>query len=531
MDPKLLSFLQSPDAYSHNPKSVKHVQTHISHVFIASPYVYKFKKPVDFGFLDYSSLEKRRKFCDREVKLNRRLSDGIYLGVVAIVKDRDSYRPVEEQVANGEVVEYAVKMKQLPKEYFLHSYLEQDTLSKKHLDRVADKLADFYLSQQPDDEILQYGQIDSIKVNTDENFAQTRDFIGKTIAKNAYKTIQYFTNQYFDQRADLFERRVAQKRIVDGHGDLHLEHIHITPDSVQIYDCIEFNDRFRYGDLAVDLAFLAMDLDFNDRWDDERYFIDQMAKKLDDPDLPKIIDFYKCYRAYVKGKVKSLQSGESEVPQEDRQRARQTAKRYFDLSLRYALLGSKPAAIIFMGKVGTGKSTLARHTHKKLSIEYFSTDEIRKKLAGLPLEKRTPSSKRDMLYSAEMSEKTYRQLFNKAESNIRAGKSVILDGTFSSSSSRKKLVKKLQPLNIQLLFIEAQASENVIKQRLKDRETQNDVVSDARIEDYDKLDRRYEPPEELETKQLVEVNTDSDLENTIEQLYRALAKRNIMNYS
>ncbi|MEL7833714.1 AAA family ATPase [Fodinibius sp. N2] len=531
MDSPLISFLQSPDAYAHSPDSVTHVQTHISHVFIASPYVYKCKKSVDFGFLDYSSLEKRRKFCDREVELNRRLSDGIYLGVAAIVKDGDSYQLTDEKAADDKVVEYAVKMKQLPEEYFLHSYLEQDTLSKKHLDRVADKLADFYLSQQPDEEILQYGEIESIKVNTDENFEQTRDFVDETIAENAYKAIQYFTNQYFEKRGGLFERRVAQKRIVDGHGDLHLEHIHITPDSVQIYDCIEFNDRFRYGDLAVDLAFLAMDLDFNDRWSDERYFIDQMAEKLDDPDLPKIIDFYKCYRAYVKGKVKSLQSGEPEVPKKDRQRARQTAQQYFDLSLRYALLGSRPSAIIFMGKVGTGKSTLARHLHKKLSIEYFSTDEIRKRLAGLPLEERTPSTKRDTLYSEKMSEQTYQQLLDKAESNIRAGKSIILDATFSSRSSREKLIKKLTSLNVQLLFVEAQAPENIIKQRLKARENQDDVISDARIEDFDKLDRRYEPPAELEGKQLVEVATDRDLTNTIEQLYRALAERNIITYS
>lgn len=531
MDQNLLSFLESTESYPHKPESVTHVQTHISHVFIVSSYVYKFKKPVNFGFLDYSSLEKRKKFCEREVELNRRLSEGIYLGVVALVKDGDSYRLAEAQSADGEVVEYAVKMKRLPEEYFLHSYLEQDTLSKKHLDRVADKLADFYLNQQPDEKILQYGEVETIKVNTDENFEQTRNFVGKTIAENAYKTIQYFTNQYFEQRANLFERRVAQKRIVDGHGDLHLEHIHITPESVQIYDCIEFNDRFRYGDLAVDLAFLAMDLDFNDRWGDERYFIDQMAQKLDDPELSKIIDFYKCYRAYVKGKVKSLQSGEPEVPQEDRQRARQIAKRYFDLSLRYALLGSRPKVLIFMGGVGTGKSTLAKQVAKKLNIERYSSDRIRKTLANLPLEERPPAKERQKLYSSEMSERTYQKLMDEMEKKIENGYSVILDATFNSSESRERLINLLTNRDADYLFIETTAPAAVIKARLRKREEQEGVVSDARLEDYTLLKNRYQSPSELDENYYATVSTDQPLQETLLDLYQRLVDKNIASSS
>ena len=527
MDSKLISFLQSSDTYPHKPESVTHVQTHISHVFMAPPYVYKCKKPVDFGFLDYSSLEKRRMFCHREVELNRRLSDGIYLGIVSIIKDGDSYRLSENEITGNSVVEYAVKMKQLPEEYFLHSYLEQDTLTNEHLDRVADKLADFYRNQQPDDEILQYGSIESIKVNTDENFAQTRDFTGETIEENSYKAIQYFTNHYFDQREDLFERRVAQQRIVDGHGDLHLEHIHITSENVQIYDCIEFNDRFRYGDLAADLAFLAMDLDFNNRWSEERYFIDQMAKKLDDPDLPNIIDFYKCYRAYVKGKVKSLQSREQEVPKGERERARQTARQYFDLSLRYALLGSQPTVLIFMGGVGTGKSTLAKQLKQKLSIDRYSSDRIRKSLAALPLNQRPTAEKRKKLYSQEMSERTYQRLLDEMENILSNERSVILDATFNSAEARRRLIKRMDEHDANFLFIETTAPEAVIKDRLCERDEKGNVVSDARLEDYEKLKNRYEPPLELDNHHYMKVATDRPLQDTLLDLYRSLADHNI----
>jgi predicted kinase len=388
-------------------------------------------------------------------------------------------------------------------------------------------LTEFYTRQQPDEEILEYGEIKNIKVNTDENFSQTKPFIGKTIDQNTFVAIRDFTNQYFEKHDRLFKKRIKEKRIVDGHGDLHLEHIHITPEKVQIYDCIEFNERFRYGDLAADLAFLAMDLDFNDRWQEARYFVDQMADKLEDPDLAKIIDFYKCYRAYVKGKVKSLQSSEEEVPPKEREQAAETADRYFNLSLRYALLGSKPVALAFMGRVGTGKSTLARHFEKSLGIKRFSTDRIRKSLAKLPLDERTPASARDELYSAKMSAQTYQTLMDKGADQLKKGKSVILDGTFSSASSRKRLKKILAPYDAPLLFIETQATDNVIKERLEARDQQSGVVSDARLEDFEKLSERYQSPGETESSNLIQISTTQPLEKTVEKLYRKLVDRNV----
>lgn len=526
MDSRLIAFLKDKNSYPHQTDFVKHIQTHISHVFIVPPYVFKFKKSVDFGFLDYSTLEKRRRLCHREVELNRRLSDDVYLGVSSVIETEEGFQFLEEESDAESVIEYGVKMKQLPKEYFLHTYLENDTLTKSHLDRVADKLADFYSNQQPDEQILEYGKIASIRVNTDENFEQTQSFIGNTISQNAYDAIQYFTNQYFEQHADFFGRRIAEKRIVDGHGDLHLEHIHITPKKVQIYDCIEFNERFRYGDLAVDLAFLAMDLDFNGRWSDERYFIDQMSQKLDDPSLPAIIDFYKCYRAYVKGKVKSLQSAEEEVPKADREKAARTASQYFNLSLRYALLGSHPKVLVFMGGVGTGKSTLARHFEQTLGLARFSSDRIRKEMADLPLKERPPKEERDKLYSRRMSEKTYAALLDKMETELVEGKSVVLDATFSSRESRQRLVNRLQGIEASYLFVEATAPDEVVRERLKNRDNEK-VVSDARLEDFEALQQKYDTPTDIDVSHLIKVDTEQSLPDTTAKLYVALADNNL----
>jgi hypothetical protein len=526
----LLRFLAEAGSYPHKPEQVEHIQTHISHVFMVPPFVYKIKKPVNFGFLDYSTLKKRHEFCRREVELNRRLCDGVYLGVVAIVKENEKFKFVPENEAPDSVFEYAVKMRQLSEEHFLHSLIKEGKLDRQHLDRVADKLADFYRQQKPENEILKWGRIENVRVNTDENFNQTKQFINKTIDRNTYEAIKRFTNRYYEQNEDQFRQRILDGRIVDGHGDLHLEHVHITPEQVRIYDCIEFNDRFRYGDLAADLAYLAMDLDFNNLWNEERYFIDRMSRKLEDHGLWRIIDFYKCYRAFVKGKVKSLQQAEEEVAPKDRKQAMKLARRYFDLSLRYALIGSKPMALIFMGRVGTGKSTLSEHLGRKLGIHHFSSDRIRKTMARVPLTKRVSPADREVLYSSEMSGQTYGKLMEKAVRSIEKRECVILDATFSSREGRQQLVKLLEERDANYCFIEVLASDKTIKERLKSRKQKKDVISDARLEDFERLSKNYSPPRELSADHLIKVKTEQTLDASVRQLYVELAERNLKNW-
>jgi len=522
----LWKFLENREVYPHKPESIKHIQTHISHVFMAPPFVYKIKKAVDFGFLDYSTLDKRKHFCEREVELNRRLCTDIYLGVIPIFKKEDTFTFNSE---NPEaIVEYAVKMNMLDAKYFLYSYIENNTLSEEHLDRVAEKLSGFYQQQEPGEDILQYGEIEQIRFNTEENFQQTESFIGKTIENEEYRAIKYFTDRYFEKNHSLFNRRINQKRIVDGHGDLHLEHIHINPKSICIYDCIEFNERFRCGDLAADLAYLAMDLDFQECRNESRYFVEQMAQKLNDPDLLKIIDFYKCYRGYVKGKVKSLQSTGDENSPKKRNQLQKTATDYFHLSLRYALLGSKPVQLIFMGRIATGKSTLAEHMAKSLNIDHISSDRIRKKLAGLPLYKRPSAQKRKELYSEEMSKKTYQHLFDEITVHINSGESAILDATFSKRAHRKELKNLFESVQANYLFIETQAPDETILARLKTRGKEMGAVSDARLEDFDKLTAKYESPEELSERNLLKVSTKGSLTETLENLYEKLVDHRLL---
>jgi len=523
----LLNFLSKKNSYPHQPDQITHIQTHISHVFLVPPFVYKVKKPVNFGFLDFSTLEYRKKYCEKEVELNRRLCDGVYIGVVPIYSSGESYKINPEKKPRSKPVEYAVKMKQMKKENFLIGIVKERKLTDAHLNKIIDKLVPFYKNQQPEESILTYGAPEKIKFNTDENFEQTRSYVGQTIDKIGYNSIRFFTNQFLKRGEKLFLKRIEDKRIVDGHGDLHLEHINISEEKVCIYDCIEFNERFRYQDVAADIAFLAMDMDFYRYFRKSRTFISEMAEELNDPGMHRVIDFYKCYRAYVRGKVKSMESSEDEVPENDRRKAAKKAKRNFQLALNYALLGSEPVLIIFMGRVASGKSTLAGQTAEKMGFRHFMTDKIRKRIAGVSETTRLPEEERQGLYRPDLSEKTYRTLLENGVSLTKKGESAILDGTFGSKEKRANIISECKKEGIRVLFIETTAADDVRSERLKQRKNQPNVISDARLGDMGFLDDRFENPDELNSGLLFRIDTSESAEKTLDKLFHLLAESHL----
>jgi aminoglycoside phosphotransferase family enzyme len=324
--------LLDPGIYPDHPKKVGFFETHISLLFFTGNHVYKVKKPVDFGFLDFTSLEKRKYFCEQEVRLNRRLSPEIYLGVVKITQE--GKRILLD--GRGEVVEYAVKMKQIPEELLMDKLLEKGHVTPEMIEAVSEKLARFYSAAETSDFIKSFARPERIKQDTDENFEQTEKYIGITISKDIYVEIQNRTNNFFRSQAELFHQRIAADRIRDCHGDLRLEHI-FWGDELSIFDCIEFNERFRYTDTAADIAFLAMDLDYHGREDLSEHLIQTYIQKSDDQELMKVLNFYKCYRAYVRGKVESFRLDDPNIPEGEKKGALQRAQKYFNLAQRYAL--------------------------------------------------------------------------------------------------------------------------------------------------------------------------------------------------
>jgi aminoglycoside phosphotransferase family enzyme len=326
---QVIEALMKPEAYDEDPGIIELVQTHISAVFLTKHFVYKVKKAVNFGFLDFTTLEKRRFFCEKELKLNRRLCGDMYLEVVPINK-----ADIIKIKGEGETVEYAVKMKRLPQEKIMSKLLEENKVDDKLVDRIAKIIAEFHSKAETSNRISDFGSISTIETNCKENFEQTEEFVGKTISAAEFKLIRNKIEDFVKKNTALFKKRMSEKRIKDCHGDIHSGNIFIT-DRIYIFDAIEFNERFRYSDIAADVAFLAMDLDFKKRIDLSDTFVKRYVEYSGDQELTKLLPFYKCYRAYVRGKVTSFKLNDFNISAEDKTAATEEANAYFKLAATY----------------------------------------------------------------------------------------------------------------------------------------------------------------------------------------------------
>lgn len=328
----LIEDLLKPQALPHPTRKVELVQTHISLVFLGDEFVYKIKKPVDFGFLNFTTPELRLHFCQEEVRLNRRLSPDMYLGVLTVVFDGKSHSL--KDAPSGEVVDYAVWMKRIPQDRLMKALLARGELGEPHLRELASLLARFAKEAETSPEITRFGEPESFKVNTDENFAQTEAYIGRTIEPEEHLALKRWTNEFYEQRQELFMERIRQGRIRDCHGDLHMEHICFAK-QVSVFDCIEFNERFRYSDTLSDIAFLLMDLEFHGAWDVAAQLWDLYGEMAGEGDVQELLRFYKVYRAFVRGKVNGFRLEDPHIPGQEKAEAAQQARRYFKLAMSY----------------------------------------------------------------------------------------------------------------------------------------------------------------------------------------------------
>jgi aminoglycoside phosphotransferase family enzyme len=329
--PQHIHYLQQGSSYPHHVDGVQLLQTHISFVLLAGDFVYKWKKPVNFGFLDFSTLEKRKYYCEQELILNRRLCPDIYLDVVTITRVGNQYSLNGE----GEIVEYGVKMVRMPEERMMPHVIGAGKLDHGQIDRIIAVLVPFYQRAEGTKTISEFGCAASVAINVLENFDQTEAFIDQgAFSREQFEQIGEYARMFLkdEQR---FERRREAGKIRDCHGDLYSANICLaTP--VHIFDCIEFNERFRYSDVAADVAFLAMDLDFHGLEGLSTYFVERFVEESADPGLFEMLDFYKCYRAMVRGKINLFTASDPAVDMSVGMRCREQAARYFVLAQKYA---------------------------------------------------------------------------------------------------------------------------------------------------------------------------------------------------
>ena len=474
--PLIVEALLKPGAYPCKPQDVELAQTQMSFIFLTGNYVYKVKKPVNLGYLDYTTLEKRKFYCYQELELNRRLCPNVYLEVVPVVRGGDSIF-VE---AHGEAIEYAVKMRQLPRERMMDRLLSTGQVSLEMVTRVAQRLAEFHQKAETDPQISAYGDVDIISGNAEENFAQTEKYIGVSISARGYRHIKDYTDRFIQQNTPLFRKRVEEGRIRDCHGDLHAAHICFI-NGICIYDCIEFNDRFRYSDVASEVAFLAMDMDRYGCGDLSHCFVDAYVELSHDGELLHLLDFYKCYRAYVRGKVESFKLDDTYISEGEKQEALGAAGRYFALAYSYAR--GRPLLIITTGLVGTGKTDLSHALAHRLGMPVISSDIIRKELADIPLDEHRFEEFEGGIYSEDFSRGTYSRMLIETRSLLSRGSSVIIDASFKKADERYRAGRLAEEMDADFLIIECALDEETIKQRLKQR-IKEGSVSDGRWEIY-----------------------------------------------
>lgn len=467
--------------------SISVIQTHASAALLTPERVYKLKKPKDFGFFDYSTPALRRHFCGQEVRLNSRLAPQVYLGVAPVLLFEDSQVrfgptcapddvPLPGSICDGGyVVDYAVVMVRLPDEATLEFRVRTGTASPSLLGEIGRYVATFHATSHTDEHIVSFGRLNVIRGNWEENLEQMKPYLSRTLDAVTYERITRYVRRFLEERHALFASRVREGRIRDCHGDLRLQHVYVLDETeaaahhLAILDGIEFNERFRYGDVASEVAFLMMELEGASRYDLSHAFVESYVAETGDEALRELLPFYACYRACVRGKVLSFQLDEPEVPSAQREVARQEATALFELAGSYASSPTRPTLLLVGGLMGTGKSTLALALQHELGWALFSSDTVRKHLAQLDPAQPQADAFGQGLYSSAKTAQTYQTLRGEASAALADGRSVLLDASFIRRVDRQTVADEAAKVGATVLFVECVCPREATLQRLTRR--------------------------------------------------------------
>lgn len=485
----LIESLSRPGAYPHPVDRVEVRQTHISAVFLAGPFAYKVKKPVTFSFLDFSTLDLRRHYCEEEVRLNRRLAGDVYLGVVPVVGSGD--RVIVEGA--GEPVDWAVKMERLDERQTLRRSLDRGEADPAAIGR---RLAAFHRSADRGPRIAEAARLGPVIRNALENYEAAEPLIGQTVSRAVLDRLRERTRRAFERLGDLIERRADLGLPCDGHGDLKIDHVYIRPDrkppaDLIVVDCIEFNERFRHLDPLADLAFLAMDLRAAGHRREADILVDAYRGERRDPEADELLEAYVAYRAAVRGKVEGLATAEAELSDAERAEDLDAARGHWLLAL--ATLeepAGRPGLVLVGGLPGAGKSTLARGLAKAAGFEVVRSDVVRKELAGLGPDESATAGFGEGIYTPEWTERTYTACLGRADALLFEGRRVVVDASFGRAEHRERFRSLAARRGLPFAMLTCAAAEEVVRGRLAGR---SGDVSDADTEVYHRAAASREP--------------------------------------
>ena len=512
--PELIDFLSKPESYPERPVSVVRYETHISLVFVGDTTVYKIKKPVDFGFLDFTTIEKRRFFCREEVRLNKRLAPDVYLGAVPIYEKAAEYSFSRRK--GSAIADYVVKMRRIPEERLLYYLIRQGRLLYGPLGEVGAVIARFH-ANAPVHRGDPFGDVEVVRTNTNENFAQIASCRGITLDGASYSRLVAYTQDFIRDHESLFRARKRDGFVREGHGDLHSQHVCLLRPPI-IVDCIEFNKRFRIGDVLEDLGFLLMDLEYHGRFDlsaavSHAYF--SLAPEAAYPDL---LRFYKVYRAVVRGKIEGF-TADTVADEPGRLAAEHRARDYYLLARHYIEGHCRPFnPVVFMGVSGSGKSAIAQGLFE--GVIPIRSDRIRKELAGVAAGKHIYVDYGASIYTEEATAQVYRAMAQEATASAKKGQRVVVDATFLKASQRLGFYDTCLREGLNPFFVYCFAEEKTLKERIGRRIAERTDLSDAHIAVMEKQLQTAEEPAELPSYRVLRLDTTGDRPDVIRRALR-----------
>lgn len=494
--------LLSREAWPGNRGRVECRETHASRVYLVGDHVYKVKKPVNFGFLDFSTLEKRIHFCAEEVRLNDRFAPGTYRGVGELRLAAGRVR----LGGPGKCVEVAVIMRRLPRARMLERLIERGASGlPAALERVGERIAHLHRTS-PVVTGPATAAGNQVRDNWEENFRQTEPFIPALLSARAETFARRYVSDFFSENGRLLVDRAKAGFVRDGHGDLHSAHICLTR-PIRIFDCIEFNPRFRIADTTADLSFLLMDLEFLGRRDLAAALLAGYRKgDGPDPGPRRLVTFYKVYRAWVRGKVDGLLATAPEADARARERGATLARRYFNLALGYL---APRRLLLTCGLMGSGKSTLVKALARSLGATLFRSDLVRKELAGTTGDETAALPFGAGIYRQEMTCATYQRLFDLATERAEEG-AVIIDAAFTDGEARRDFLARAAVRGLAPLLLYCHCPEQEARRRLAERQERGADPSDGRPELYARQATGFSAPTSEEPCITVDTTLDVD---------------------
>lgn len=530
MSHELIQNLLQAERYPHPCHQMELIETHISWIILTGDYAYKIKKPVNLGFLDFTSLAKRKQYCEAELSLNARSAPEIYVGLVAITGTGSS-PVITDQSADG-ALEYAIKMHQFQQTDLFSARCEQGTLTSAHIDQLAMKVADFHqqVSVAPPESTL--GSPEQIVTPMRQNFEQIRALLDSELDalpaewRMQLEQLEAWTEASFERLSPLLHERHQQGFVRECHGDLHLGNITLFQDQVTLFDCIEFNQEFRWIDVISDLAFLIMDLRDQGQHAFAHRLLNNYLELSGDYAGLRLLGFYTAYRAVVRAKVALFTLQGMAQSQADRDELLEQYQRYMELAESCSALPNR-LVLTMHGLSGTGKSTVAMRLVDRLGMVRIRSDVERKRLLHVDAHSHPEGALADQLYSSDLTYQTYEKLAELSGYVLDAGLSVIVDATNLKHWQRARLQQVADQRGVPLCIAYCQASMSVIKEWIQKRRREDEDVSDAHLGIVDSQIAKRDPLTRDERRQCFIIHSNI-LEETNE-LVGEIRKRFFIN--